>query len=101
MSWLKNDEGVDVPESQGLWGEIFTSLYQLQQQNRADKRQLASMLNEFQASTAALPDAVVVVDSNGRIGWCNEAAVSLLGLCVPKDRSLFRLRLGSGRPGWL
>ena len=83
--WLKNPEAQEVPESTGLWGEIFASLYQQQQQARADKRQLASMLNEFQASTAALPDAVVVVDSKGCIAWCNEAAVSLLGLGVPKD----------------
>lgn len=85
VNWLKDSENVEVPESHGLWGEIFTSLYQLQQQNRADKRQLASMLNEFQASTAALPDAVVVVDDDGCIAWCNEAAVSMLGLRVPKD----------------
>lgn len=83
--WLKAPESKEVPESSGLWGEIFSSLYQVQVRNEADKRQLASMLREFQASTAALPDAVVVVDSSGHIAWCNEAAVSLLGLRVPTD----------------
>lgn len=83
--WLQSDEDSEVPESSGLWGEIFNNLYQQQVRHIADKRQLASMLSEFQASTAALPDAVVVVDGTGHISWCNEAATDLLGLRVPHD----------------
>ncbi len=85
IDWLQAPEEADVPESSGLWGEIFSNLYQQQTRHQADKRQLASMLNEFQASTAALPDAVVVVDSHGHISWCNDAAIDLLGLRVPHD----------------
>lgn len=85
VGWLQSPEEREVPESTGLWGEIFSNLYQQQQQHQKDKRQLGSMLSEFQASTAALPDAVVVVDRTGHIAWCNEAAVSTLGLHVPND----------------
>src|SRR3546814_10272100 len=48
--------------------------------NRKRKKRLASMLAEFQASTAALPDGAVVLGDHGAISWFNTAAVQLLGL---------------------
>ena len=85
LKWLKSPQDLDVPESNGLWGEIFSNLYQQQTLNQKGQRQLARMLNEFQASTAALPDAVIVLDRDDHIAWCNEAAVSLIGLHIPND----------------
>lgn len=85
VRWLKLQDSDDLPEASGIWGEVFGSLYQHQQRNNRDKRQLAAMIDEFQASTAALPDGVVVIDPMGCIAWCNHAAKDLLGLRTPDD----------------
>ncbi len=85
VAWFQSQGEDDVPEATGIWGEVFGNLYHHQQRNYRDKRELAAMIDEFQASTAALPDGVVVIDPTGRISWCNEAAKMLLGLHVPKD----------------
>ncbi len=84
--WLTHPEGTEPPDSQGLWGMVFEDLYQREQRSRRHTSQLNSVINEFQASTAALPDGTVVLDALGHISWCNEAAVTLLGLHMPQDR---------------
>lgn len=85
VRWFQSRGDEDVPEARGIWGEVFGSLYRYQQRNYRDKRELAAMIDEFQASTAALPDGVIVIDPDGCIAWCNEAAKALLGLHLPDD----------------
>jgi two-component system phosphate regulon sensor histidine kinase PhoR len=68
------------PDSSGMWGEVFHHLYRLQKRNRKRKKKLASMLSRFRESTAAMPDATVVMDADGVIEWWNDAASRLLGL---------------------
>jgi two-component system phosphate regulon sensor histidine kinase PhoR len=45
----------------------------------------ASALRAFRDAAAALPDAVVALDEDGRIDWFNAAANDLLGLKYPHD----------------
>ncbi len=85
VRWFKSREELEVPEASGIWGEVFGSLYRHQQRNHKDRQQLAAMIDEFQASTAALPDGVIVIDPAGCIGWCNDSAQELLGLQLPQD----------------
>ncbi len=70
----------------GLWEEIYSHVHRLQQRHKERKRKLAALLNRFQESTAAMPDATVVLDALGRIEWFNPAAARLLGL-RQQDRS--------------
>jgi len=74
------------PEAPGIWGEVFYHFYRLQQRNRKRKRQLGEMLKRFQNSTAAMPDATVVLGPDYEIEWFNKAAAQLLGLQSPRDR---------------
>src|SRR3546814_9039992 len=67
------------------WSSDVCSSDLLQRKNRKRKKRLASMLAEFQASTAALPDGAVVLGDHGAISWFNTAAVQLLGLRAPQD----------------
>ena len=53
-------------------------------QSEREKR-LTTLLNEYTASTSALPDGAVDLDSRGRIRWFNDAASRLLGLQPAKD----------------
>ena len=79
-AWLQRPKGYNLPDSSGIWGEVFDRIIELQRRNRRKKRRLAAMLTEFQASTAALPDGAVVLTEHGEIAWFNQAAQSLLGL---------------------
>lgn len=72
-------------EGLGVWQEIYTELYRLKQRNRRRKTRLKSIVAEFQASTAALPDGAVVIDDRGRIVWFNTAAAALLALRAGQD----------------
>ncbi|MES1944254.1 phosphate regulon histidine protein kinase PhoR [Salinisphaera sp. PC39] len=82
--WLRSDQRMP-PEGLGIWQEIFLEFYRLKQRNSKRKKRLKNILSEFQASTAALPDGAVVIDSQGRIVWFNQAAAALLGLRSAQD----------------
>lgn len=87
-AWLQRPKAYRLSEPGGLWGEVFDGLLDLQRKNRRKKKKLASMLREFQASTAALPDGAVVLAERGEISWFNTAARSLLGLRSPQDTGI-------------
>lgn len=84
-AWLIAPNRNALPDAGGIWGEVFDLLIDQQRKNRKRKKRLASMLAEFQASTAALPDGAVVLGEHGAISWFNTAAVQLLGLRTPHD----------------
>lgn len=84
--WLKNStHGVEPPESSGLWGEVFDSLYQLQNRDLRLRNQLQAVIDRARNSTSALRDAVIMLDSGGNLQWWNPAAERLLGLQKPQD----------------
>ena len=83
--WLRRGRSLYPPEGTGIWGDVFYRLYQLQRRNRKRKKKLAGYLERFQEATEAMPDATVVLDSNGAIEWSNEAASALLGLRPGQD----------------
>jgi two-component system phosphate regulon sensor histidine kinase PhoR len=85
-SWFSKGKKIYPPEAPGIWGEVFYHFYRLQQRNRKRKRKLGEMLKRFQESTAAMPDATVVLGPNYEIEWFNKAACQLLGLQSPRDR---------------
>lgn len=84
--WFISKKKEDLPDPPGIWGEVFYHFYRLQQRNRKRKRKLASILKSFQRSTAAMPDATVVLGSRFEIKWFNKAAQQILGLKPPYDK---------------
>jgi two-component system, OmpR family, phosphate regulon sensor histidine kinase PhoR len=86
LLWLRNDQADQPPpDSHGVWGEIFDSLYQLQRRDLRLRGQLQSVIDRVQGSTAALKDAVIMLDSDANLEWWNPAAERLLGLKKPQD----------------
>lgn len=67
------------PDASGFWGDIFDRIYHLQKRQAREKLRLQSTLARIQDITAALPDAVIVLDERGNMGWWNEMASELLG----------------------
>ncbi|WP_263147136.1 phosphate regulon sensor histidine kinase PhoR [Pseudomonas sp. RIT-PI-AD] len=84
--WLKS-KGPDEPppDGQGLWGEVFDSIYHLQRRHQRARDRLQAVIDRVQESTAALKDAVIMLDSDGNLEWWNRAAEHLLGLKTPHD----------------
>lgn len=73
-------------QGDGVWNELDRLLHRGQLDMRTRKRRLLAMLRAYRAATAALPDAVVVIDrSSQRVQWFNKAATTLLGLRHPGD----------------
>ncbi|WP_017901737.1 phosphate regulon sensor histidine kinase PhoR [Pseudomonas asplenii] len=84
--WLrlhKPDEA--PPDGYGLWGDVFDSIYHLQRRDQRVRGRLQAVIDRVQESTAALKDAVVMLDSEGNLEWWNRAAETLLGLKTPQD----------------
>ncbi len=66
-------------------------------------RRLAAQLRDLRNAAAAFPDALVLLDADGRVRWVNRAATRLLGLAWPRDRGVLLCeRLHEGALGeWL
>jgi two-component system phosphate regulon sensor histidine kinase PhoR len=84
--WFQQRESTTSLDAAGIWGEIFNHVYRLQRNNQQRKVKLRKMLSRFQKSTAAMPDATVVINEYDEIEWFNKAAKTYLGLKKKKDR---------------
>jgi two-component system phosphate regulon sensor histidine kinase PhoR len=80
LRWLNAGAGRDLPQVSGVWAELVNRVHRIQQRSRKRKKRLAKMLNRFQKSTKAMPDATAVLKVTGEIEWANRAAERLLGL---------------------
>jgi two-component system phosphate regulon sensor histidine kinase PhoR len=84
--WLHEHQPDEAPpEGVGLWGDVFDSIYTLQRRDQRVRGRLQAVIDRIQESTAALRDAVVMLDSDGNLEWWNPAAQTLLGLKTPQD----------------
>jgi two-component system phosphate regulon sensor histidine kinase PhoR len=83
--WLTRRRAGELPDAEGLWGEVFAQIERLVR--RAERRQgeLAGLLGRFQEAAAVMPDAVVIVSQHETIEWANPAARDLLGIDYPRD----------------
>ncbi len=84
--WLMRSERSELPESTGHWGELFDELAREQKRNKTRNQSLRRMIARFQESSAALSDAIVIIDNHNNLEWWNRAADRLLGLKAQTDR---------------
>lgn len=84
--WLRHHKPDEPPpDGYGLWGDVFDSIYHLQKRDQRVRGRLQAVIDRVQESTAALRDAVIMLDSEGNLEWWNRAAETLLGLKTPQD----------------
>jgi len=71
--------------------------------DRARARRLGAQLRDVRRAAGSLADALVLLDTHGRVRWFNDAARRLLGLVWPRDRGAsIAERLGDSELGvWL
>ncbi|HET9819816.1 MAG TPA: phosphate regulon sensor histidine kinase PhoR [Rhodanobacteraceae bacterium] len=56
--------------------------------DRVRARKLAGELRDLRAAAMALDEALVLLDRDGHVCWCNPAAARLLGVAWPRDRGV-------------
>jgi two-component system phosphate regulon sensor histidine kinase PhoR len=78
--WLANPQVRAVPEGRGVWEDTFVALYHLARRQSASQHQLSKALARFQRAGEAMPDGVVMLDSNDQIEWFNPIAGQQFGL---------------------
>ncbi|TMO77979.1 two-component system sensor histidine kinase PhoR [Pseudoalteromonas sp. S3785] len=83
--WLLNQRSFNPPEGEGAWEQVFEGIYHLQHRNRKKRNELADLIRRFRDGAEAVPDAVVVLQSDLSIVWCNQLALKVLGLQWPTD----------------
>jgi two-component system phosphate regulon sensor histidine kinase PhoR len=84
--WLRQNQPDEAPpDGHGLWGDIFDSLYHLQRRDQRIRGRMQAVIDRIQESTAALKDAVIMLDADGNLEWWNPAAETLLGLKTLQD----------------
>ncbi|AHK79852.1 histidine kinase [Ectothiorhodospira haloalkaliphila] len=83
--WVRLGKRSDPPDTSGIWHDLTYDLYRLHQRSRKRKKKIARLLNRFHESSAAVPDATVILGKRYEIEWFNEAAGELLRLQQPGD----------------
>jgi two-component system phosphate regulon sensor histidine kinase PhoR len=86
--WLLNRGSAEVPEAEGLWGEVFTEIRKLMKQNEQRQESLTGVIDRFQSAASAMPDAVVIVSEHDEIEWANRNAARWLGIRYPRDAGM-------------
>ena len=75
LQWLGTRRNEAPPDAHGMWGEIFDRIYQMQRRDSRMRAKQQLVIDRIQASTAALSDAVVMIDDwNG--GTMQQSACS-------------------------
>jgi two-component system, OmpR family, phosphate regulon sensor histidine kinase PhoR len=86
--WVRHRSFADPPEFGGVWGEVVTQVVRLHRRKRYHKQRFVKLVRQIQRSTAALPDGVVILNSQREITWFNRTAGKLLNLRGSDDYGL-------------
>ncbi|WP_370277508.1 phosphate regulon sensor histidine kinase PhoR [Pontibacterium sp.] len=85
--WLHRDKSdAEPPECTGHWGDLFDEFSRQQKRTASREAFLRSVIKRFQQSSAALHDAVVIINDQNNLEWWNRSAERLLGFKTTTDR---------------
>ena len=84
--WLASPSVDDMPDDDGIWGEIYARLHRMLREQSASRASLSHALWRFRQAGEAMPDGVLVLDSADRIEWMNPSAEEHFGLTFKRDR---------------
>lgn len=83
--WLWRDRKLTPPAGDGSWQQIFDGIYFQQRRERRKRKELRTLVRRFRDGAEALPEAVIVLNDDWTIIWCNKLAQILVGLRWPTD----------------
>jgi two-component system phosphate regulon sensor histidine kinase PhoR len=84
--WLADPSVDDMPDDEGIWGEIYARLHAILREQTANRASLSHALWRFRQAGEAMPDGVLVLDADDRIEWMNPSAEEHFGLTFKRDR---------------
>lgn len=84
--WLLDPRLETIPVGSGVWEPLFSRLLRMHRRQAQTEANLQEALTRFMKAGAALPDAVVILDHEHRLDWCNPRALSFFGLDEKRDR---------------
>lgn len=93
LKWLRIEQNNEtpavfvatVPAMSGVWGEVVDRTRRLLKNRNHQYQESQSRLDEFLAAIQASPSGVVLLDSQGRIEWCNQMATQHFGFDAQRD----------------
>jgi two-component system phosphate regulon sensor histidine kinase PhoR len=85
IDWAGSPLGTRPPAARWAWEEGFYALARRGRRATQEREQAATELDRFRRAVEALPDGVVILDSNRSIEWMNLHAEACLGLKTPAD----------------
>ena len=93
LVWLRNEQNADTPGEvsgmvrvpSGVWGDLANRMRRLLKNRDRHYQESQSRLNEFLAAMQASPNGVVLLDTQGRIEWCNQTAAQHFGFDATRD----------------
>lgn len=83
--WLMYRNQPEPEFGNDIWGEVYYQIQRRRGRARKRERKLKGMIRRYRESSAAMPDATVVLRADDTIEWMNDAAASLLGLRTGGD----------------
>jgi two-component system phosphate regulon sensor histidine kinase PhoR len=78
--WLHNRNLKDIPDIGGLWAQAYNHLARHKRREIREKNRLKSVINQVEATTTALNDAVILLSPENELRWWNQATQRLLDL---------------------
>lgn len=78
--WLMYRRKPEPRLGNDIWGEIYYQIQRRKARARKRERKLKAVIRLYRESSAAMPDATLVLGSDNSIEWMNDAASTLLGL---------------------
>jgi len=83
--WLINPHKNPMTDTDGQMYLLHREINRRNKTNRRQKQQLRSFLTQFRKAISALPDAIILINDNGKIEWANSNAKKVLGIKWPED----------------
>lgn len=83
--WLADPRPEALPDSSGLWEDVFAAFYHLLRRQRRSESRLTATLQDFRQAGMAMPDGLVIVDGVNQVEWCNPKAELHFGLDALRD----------------
>lgn len=83
--WLRQGDISRLPVIPGYWGDVTDRVRRLLRERDRLLGESEARLQEFLSAIQASPNGVVLLDSQGRIEWCNQTAADHFGFDARRD----------------
>lgn len=84
--WIWRPNHIYPPTSYGGLNQLFYGLHKKQKRQRVKKNELLNIIQRFRHGAESIPDALLLIEEEGAITWCNKIAQTELNIHWPHDK---------------